>query len=1052
MAHTFRTYLFAVVACALIASAGPAAVGSVVNAIPYPVAAGEYVTIQHDPAGRVLESAGLVYLHYGFNAWNPAIDPDPPMSWNSAEGVWETTVAVPENAYQVDVVFHDGWGTWDNNGGADWHLSVVSGEQWHIDGQLDYDAVLVAENNGNELYAGVRGSVLYVAAPGAAGGNDHLLFIAGSPGAPVGAPWDKSGTVAHWSAYIGNEADNGWVGWFDASGVTEVAGGTWIEGTIDLAGELGAMPDEVYLAFAPYPTGDGGVLRHEWQVPASVDGDGDVDAGEYVQVDIDSITMGYSPFDLDEDGDLDGSDYLLFANCVGGPGVISCGEADFDADDDVDLADFAMFQAGTGEAAQANVVAEDLGEDVTRFYPDNVDLNDLPPSMSMETEPVVFGPAPLPWAVQPVFLQSGGRHIVLIDVEEGTSLYGTGEVCGSLLRSGHTTEAWNTDAYGYGVSNPSLYQSHPWVLAVRPDGTAFGVLADTTYRCRMDLSVEILFAAEGPAFPIYVFEGDSPQDVLVRLSDFIGRIELPPMWALGYQQSRYSYAPESYARWLASEFRGRDIPCDVIWFDIDYMDGYRIFTFSPSGFPDPLGLNNDLHAQGYHTVWMIDPGVKAESGYFVYDQGSAGDHWIYDASGGWYTGEVWPGSCHFPDYTRPETRNWWAGLYDDFMAQGVDGVWNDMNEPGIFDGPGHSMPVDCWHRGGGGLPAGQHAQYHNVYGMLMVKASRDGIEAANPENDERPFVLSRANFIGGQRYAAMWTGDNLATWDHLYYSTPMVLNLGLSGQPFSGPDLGGFAGDGSAELFARWMGVGVFMPFCRAHNDNSGIDKEPWSFGPAVEATCRTAIERRYRLLPYFYTCFEEATQTGLPVVRPVFFADPADLALRHEDIAFMIGADLLVVPNVYEDPGWAPTPALPDGIWRTVSLVGEDSAADVNQPDLRVRGGAILPLGPVMEYTGEMPLDPLTLVVCLDESGIAEGWLYEDAGEGYDYLYGVYRRARYTATQVGNVVTIEAAEVLGQMPTPDRQVTVEIVTESGVVIGSGSDSSGGVIAVITLP
>jgi alpha-glucosidase len=562
--------------------------------------------------------------------------------------------------------------------------------------------------------------------------------------------------------------------------------------------------------------------------------------------------------------------------------------------------------------------------------------------------------------------------------------------------------------------------------------------------------MDIIFAAEGPAFPIYLFEGDSPQQVLRRLSDFIGRIALPPLWALGYQQSRYSYSPESYARWVANQFRTRDIPCDVIWFDIDYMDGFRIFTFSPSRFPDPYTLNQDLHAMGYHNVWMINPGVKVESGYFVDDQGSAADHWIYDSSGSWYEGVVWPGPCHFPDYTRPETREWWAGLYADFMAQGVDGVWNDMNEPGIFDGPGHSMPIDCQHRGGGGLPAGPHAQYHNVYGMLMARASREGIQAANP--DKRPFVLSRANFIGGHRYAAMWTGDNVATWEHLYYSTPMVLNIGLSGQPFAGPDLGGFADDGTAALFARWMGVGVFMPFCRAHADNQGIDKEPWSFGPSVEATCRTAIQRRYRLLPYFYTLFRESAETGLPVTRPVFFADPDDPDLREEDIAFLLGADLLVVPNVTENPWSAPTPALPDGIWRTLSLVGEDSTSDVNQPDLRLRGGAILPLGPVMEYTGEIPLDPLTLVVSLNEEGTAEGWLYEDAGDGYDYRDGDYRLARYTATRTGSDVTIAVAEVIGERPTPSRQVEIEIVTDAGVVSGSGTDASAGEIATITLP
>jgi alpha-glucosidase len=383
------------------------------------------------------------------------------------------------------------------------------------------------------------------------------------------------------------------------------------------------------------------------------------------------------------------------------------------------------------------------------------------------------------------------------------------------------------------------------------------------------------------------------------------------------------------------------------------------------------------------------------------------------------------------------------------MAQGVDGVWNDMNEPGIFDGPGHSMPVTCRHRGGGGLPAGTHAQYHNVYGMLMSRASHEGIAAANPA--KRPFVLSRASFIGGHRYAAMWTGDNLATWDHLGYSTPMVLNMGLSGQPFAGPDLGGFSGDGTGALFARWMGVGAFMPFCRAHADNQGVAKEPWSFGSSVESSCRTALRRRYRLLPYYYTLFHVASVTGLPVVRPVFFADPADASLRSEDRAFLIGADVLAVPNVSENPASAPAPALPDGIWRSVSLVGENAATDVNQPDLRVRGGAIVPLGPVMEYTQERALDPLTLLVSLDASGYAEGWLYEDAGDGFGYVGGAYRYARYTAARIGNQVTIAVAERQGQMATPTRPIDIRIITDTGVVTGTGADQPSGPVATIPL-
>lgn len=1043
----YRYCLTAAGVCTWLA-AGSSTLAATLNVEPYPVIAGQQALVRYDPADRNLASAGQVYLHFGFDGWNPTNPFDPPMSWNAGLGVWEYTIDVPIFATQLDVVFNDGAGTWDNNDGADWHMYAIGEQSWVMDGSVDADATLVASESGYELYAGVRGSILYVAAPAATNGNDHFILVADNPGLPRSAVWGKLGSVANWSGFLGNEVDNGWAGWFETTGTTNVATASFLEGTLDLVEEFGSMPDEIHLAFAAYFTDDGSLLTG--QAPASSDGNANIEANEYVRVVLTNITVGCGAVDVNRDCDQDGADYIALEDCLAGPGVATCSDGDLDTDVDVDMSDVALLMVGLNQSTLATLfLAQDLGVDVTRFYREDANLAKLPPSLSMETEPVVLGPASGPFAVYPEFFEAGNRQVAYIDIPDDVSLYGTGGIAGSLLRNGKSTEAWNTDAYGWGIGNPSLYQSHPWVLAVRPDGTSFGVLADTTYRCRIDLTIDILFAAEGPPFPIYVFEGDTPQEVITRLTDFIGRIEMPPLWALGYQQSRYSYGSELEATHLAYQFRVRDIPCDVIWFDIDYMDGFRIFTFDSFNFPNPFALNAHLQGRGFKAVWMINPGVKAEQGYFVSDQGSAGDHWVYNAQGGWYTGEVWPGQSYFPDYTRPETRAWWAGLYADFMALGIDGVWNDLNEPGIFDGPGHTMPIDNWHRGGGGLPAGPHNQYHNVYGMLMVKASREGILAAKP--DKRPFVLSRANFIGGHRYAAMWTGDNTANWDHLYWSITMALNIGLSAQPFCGPDIGGFIGDGTGDLFARWMGIGTFLPFSRGHQDNQGADKEPWSFGPAVEDASRTALQRRYRLLPYMYTLFQEASVNGLPIMRPLFFADLTDPALRDEDVAFLFGADVLVVPNVSEFPGSALTPDLPSGIWRSVSLVGEDASTDVTQPDIRVRGGAILPLGPVMEFTSEKPLDPLTLVVSLDETGYAEGLLYEDDGDGFDYQAGDYRLARYTAVQIGDTIEVSVAEIEGSRPTPTRTVSVEVVTDNGVFFGSGNDADSGIVATVNV-
>ena len=434
---------------------------------------------------------------------------------------------------------------------------------------------------------------------------------------------------------------------------------------------------------------------------------------------------------------------------------------------------------------------------------------------------------------------------------------------------------------------------------------------------------------------------------------------------------------------------------------------------------------------------MIDPGVKAEPGYRVYDTGTAAGIWVRNGQGQEYHGKVWPGECAFPDFTRPDARAWWAGLYRDFMALGVDGVWNDMNEPAVFGGPDHTMPLDNRHAGGGGLPAGTEAQYHNVYGMLEVRATREGIAAAHP--DRRPFVLSRANFLGGQRYAACWTGDNVSSWDHLKVSIPMSLSLGLAGQPMSGPDIGGFQGKATPALWAHWIAVGAFYPFCRGHADKNTPDKEPWALGEETERAARTALERRYRLLPYLYTLFAASERDGLPVMRPLFFADPPDASLRAEEQAFLVGADLLVIPR------WAQHPALPRGAWRTVSLVpGDDLPGEQYQPEVRLRPGAILPLGRVVQSTVEESLDPLTLLVSLDAHGLAEGTLYEDAGDGYGYCKGDYRLTTFRAERApNNTVTLRALSHEGQREHPAREVVVRVVTDRGTAEGLGSEDEG---------
>lgn len=688
------------------------------------------------------------------------------------------------------------------------------------------------------------------------------------------------------------------------------------------------------------------------------------------------------------------------------------------------------------QIASAQPTSVLIGDNMVAFYPEGFVSSETLPSMALLTEPDSIGEIPAGWTIFPEFFIEGGNNCASIEIEEGTDLYGTGEVVGDLKRNNTEVTLWNTDNYGYGTDDGKrLYQSHPWILSVRSNGSAYGILVDHTWKQRFILNNPIKIISEGPTFRIIIIERDSPQEVIMTLSELTGKIELPPLWALGYHQCRYSYYPASQVIDIADTFREKEIPCDVIWMDIDYMDGFRIFTFDPVGFPDPLGVNTYLHDHGFHSIWMIDPGVKKEPGYFVYDQGTSGDYWVQNSSGNPYYGNVWPGSCAFPDFTMPETRTWWSGLYSDFMDNGIDGVWNDMNEPAVFSGPDHSMPEDNIHRGGEDLPEDVHLRYHNVYGMLMVKATREGILQSSPE--KRPFVLTRANFLGGHRYAATWTGDNRSTWEHMKMSVPMSLTLGLSGQPFSGPDIGGFIGSPGAELLGQWMAIGAFYPFSRNHTSKDTYSQEPWAYGQAIEDVSRTALQRRYRLLPYLYTLFYEASQSGLPVMRPVFFADPTDISLREEQEAFLWGENMLIIPS------WAEGPAIPDGRWRNIFLINESLENDGYQPMLKQREGSVIPLSEITESTTTYSSDEITLLIAPDENYIASGQLYADTGDGFGYLNEAYLMTGFEVVPTNDDSLLVSCLTLGgNMSASNRSYRAGLVTNYGIFYSDWKNDS----------
>jgi alpha-glucosidase len=472
------------------------------------------------------------------------------------------------------------------------------------------------------------------------------------------------------------------------------------------------------------------------------------------------------------------------------------------------------------------------------------------------------------------------------------------------------------------------------------------------------------------------------------------------------------------------------------------MDAYRVFTFSPRRFPQPARLLADLGAAGYKVVTIIDPGVKADPSDPIYAGGLERDYFVRRGDGALFTGVVWPGESVFPDFSRAEVRAWWGERHRTLLEAGVTAIWDDMNEPSLTDrlSPdgatphGTTLPPDAVHRPDGPEEAPlAHAAFHNAYGMQMARATREGLERLRP--DTRPFVLSRSGYAGIQRYAALWTGDNRSDWAHLRLAARMCLALGLAGVPFCGFDTGGFWGDATGPLLVRWTQLGAAFPFFRNHSALETPPQEPWAFGQPFETLCREAIELRYRLLPYLYTAFEEAARTGAPIARPLIYAYPEDEALAVVDDEHLLGGDLLCVPVMEEDePARAVT--FPRGAWvdwqtgeRIVGPLRRRVDSPLDVLPLFAREGSILPLGPVLQFVGERPQDPITLACYLgpEADAVTEGWLYEDDGATPAYTRGAWRRTRFTARRTTDGVTFTAEPPEGDYDGPPHEWVLEL-------------------------
>ncbi len=589
-----------------------------------------------------------------------------------------------------------------------------------------------------------------------------------------------------------------------------------------------------------------------------------------------------------------------------------------------------------------------------------------------------------------------GRIVIRKSVAATAPIYGLGQKTGWLNKRGRRYRMRNTDVWrehpgGIGPGTDPLYASFP-VFLVHSQTGSYGIFVDSSEFCEFDLTRPdiIEFAVPGPVLTYYVLPGPTMPDVLRQYSDLTGRIQLPALWTLGFHQCRWSYGRDKDIRRIARIFRRRKIPLDAVWADIDYMDGYRVFTWDSQSFPNPRKLVQDLAQDGVKIVTILDPGIKVDDRYAIYRDGRRRGHFLKLADGSEYHGRVWPGECAFPDFHRSATRRWWAEHAGRWLADtGVDGLWIDMNEPSAKDIDGSIMNV---RHDDGKLP---HWSARNTYALEMARATYAGMRRQDP--DARAFVLTRAACSGIQKFAAMWCGDNSSCWEHLAASLPMLINLGLSGMPFVGVDIGGFAGDADGELLARWTQAGAFYPFCRNHSARGTRHQEPWTFGREIERICRNYIERRYRLLPYLYNLFYEASRTGAPVMRPLVWHYPTDPETFNLNDQFMLGPDLLVAPVLV--PGVsARSVYLPQGRWFEWDADNRDSMegarhvvaeAPLDRLPLFVRAGAVIPMWPPASHSGAIDRSQLSMHIWAGNGKID---FYEDDGETGAYQNGIYR------------------------------------------------------------
>ncbi|EPB8218109.1 glycoside hydrolase family 31 protein [Clostridium perfringens] len=594
---------------------------------------------------------------------------------------------------------------------------------------------------------------------------------------------------------------------------------------------------------------------------------------------------------------------------------------------------------------------------------------------------------------QPSFKDEKG-NVYISKVNDCLAYYGLGEKGGDLNKKGCYTENFNTDDPETDDDSITYYKTIPFYVALKEEAT-YGIFFDNSFRSYFDMGKEmgdrIFFGAIGGQIQYYFIPGENIKEVVKNYTALTGRMEMPPLWSLGYQQCRFSYFSQEEVRELVKTFEEKDIPLDVVYLDIDYMDGFRVMTFKTPNFDDAAGLISDLKEKGIRTITIIDPGVKVDEEYDVFKRGKEGNHFTKKLDGEMFIGAVWPGDSAFPDFSNKDCREWWKSELKKFISEhGMDGIWNDMNEPCVFNNDHKTMLETCLHNSDNGVI--EHKEFHNRYGFEMSRCSKEAQEELHP--NERGFSMTRATYAGGQRYSSVWTGDNMSLWSQMRMSISMNANLGISGFSFVGNDVSGFGLDSSEELFIRWMEMGPFIPIFRNHSNMYTRRQEPWAFGPRAEKIAKKSIELRYELLPYIYDLYYISHKEGLPIFRPMIMEYEKDMNLLNMREQFMLGENMIVAPVLYEGER-SKTVYLPKGIWFNYFTMEKLQGGkwyklpcELDEILVFVKEGSIIPTyNKKFRNVKERPKNILLKV--FGEN--AKGFHYNDDGHTMEYLEGKY-------------------------------------------------------------